>query len=189
MSKKEDSFHKDTGYNVFDMGDVFWPGVVFLASKQYKATSVKFYLKRTGIAIGLITASIRNTVQAFNGGNPDGYNPTGDDLSYGTIIASTIGTSDFVQYEIMLRSGVSLLKRHYAIVLRAPSMNSITDYISIQGSQPGWDLALDLHGVDSINSGTTWNSRWANLAPFFEVWETKHQGSILLSKRLFKMVN
>lgn len=123
-----------------------WNAQTFTPSTTHQISSVRLYLNKVGSPSGNITVSIRATSSG---------KPTGSDLTFGTVLASSVGTSSG-WIEITFDTSYLLVAgTKYAIVVRVLNGTG-SHYIN-------WRIDLDVTGYPSSDSlyssdsGATWS--------------------------------
>jgi hypothetical protein len=154
----KDSYNTgDTSQAVLSVTNV-WYAQLFLTTSAYTISSVKLKLFRDVGVTGTLTASIRAT---------SGSNPTGGDLTSGTLDISTLGTSaPGAWHEITLTPYALSDATTYAIVLRDDTSGATYWRANFANGYASGLLRL------SSNSGSSWGSYASdNADAMFETYE------------------
>lgn len=129
----------------FRLGGAWWAAQTFTPASGHDVGFVEVYIEKAG-SPGDVTVSIR----AVDGDNK----PTGDDLASGTVSESDIGTTKSWIRFVFTSPTTLVASTMYAIVLRAPSGDDVTNYID-------WHFDYNNGYADgtkanSSNSGSSW---------------------------------
>lgn len=139
-------------YQRFTVGNV---GI----NENHNITSVKLKIYRLGNP-GTMIVGIREV---------DGVGkPTGGDLSNGSINANLLGIGPGVFVEISMSSYTLQASKEYAIVIRCPDGNIITDCVNAR-TDGSWPYPYGEYHGWSNNSGGTWTAGGTKTI-LFEEW-------------------
>ena len=154
-------------YEYYNTGDdnsvgfhsTWWSAQTFTAESDHSVTSVKLLLWHSG-SIGTVTVSIRAT---------DGSGqPTGSDLTSGTIHGDNITTSGLGEWEDIALTSYNLIGgTKYAIVVRAPDAQ-LPDNLRWQG-----DFSSPTYAGGNMEISSDSSGNWTTYTDYdfmFEVW-------------------
>lgn len=138
-----------------------WGGQTFTPSVGHTITSVKLFLKRAGTVSGNFVVSIQATTSS---------KPNGTEICTGSIVASTVGTSAYTEYEITLGSSSGALEAStmYAIVVNATGGTNNENSIQFFGIGSGEGEYTGGNWNESGDSGASWSITANEDHPFKE---------------------